>query len=230
MKVLRSVRSGTDLAPLFDARQHVLAVAGALHQFQDALVGVLERDVEIRQDLALRHQRDHFVHMRIGIHVMQAHPRAPPSLFQLAHRRSQLGHAALERPAAPEAGAVFHVHAIGAGVLRDHQQFLHARVDQVLRFLHHIADRAADQIAAQTGDDAEGAAVVAAFGNFHVGVMFRREADALRRAPDRKADRAVWASADAPLPSPRRWHAARSPPAPGMRLPAPRRPWRRGSR
>ena len=38
-----------------------------------------------------------------------------------------------------------------------------------------------DQIAAQLGDDAEAAAVVAAFGNLQIGVVPRRQLDALRR-------------------------------------------------
>ena len=37
---------------------------------------MLERDVEIGQDLALGHQRDDLVDMRIGIDVVQPHPGA----------------------------------------------------------------------------------------------------------------------------------------------------------
>src|SRR5690606_34038742 len=73
------------------------------------------------------------------------------------------------------------VDAVGAGVLRDDQQLLHARLHQALGFAHDVADGAADQIAAHGRNDAEAAAVVAAFGNLQVGVMPRRELDPLRR-------------------------------------------------
>ena len=77
--------------------------------------------------------------------------------------------------------AVFDIDAVGAGVLRDDQNLFHAGPGQVLGFSEHVADRARYQRAAQRGDDAEGAAVVAAFGNLQIGVVIRRQADALRR-------------------------------------------------
>jgi len=49
----------------------------------------------------------------------------------------------------------------------------------MLRFLHHIAHRTADQAAAQAGNDAECTAMVAPLGNFHVRIMARRKAYAL---------------------------------------------------
>ena len=107
---------------------------------------------------------------------MQPHPDAEGG--QCLH---QFGHAGLDRAAVPETGSVFDVDTISAGVLRNHQQFFHAGFDQVLRFLHDVADRTADQIAAHRRDDAEGAAVVAAFGNFQIGIVPRRQADTLRR-------------------------------------------------
>ncbi len=84
--------------------------------------------------------------------------------------------------AVPEqARLVFHVDAVGAGVLRDDQQFLDARLGQLFRLAQHVGGRARDQIAAQRRDDAEGAAVVAALGNLQIGVVARRQLDALRR-------------------------------------------------
>ena len=58
-------------------RSSVLSILRrALHQFQDARAGVLERDVEVRQDFSFRHQRDHLVHVRIRVDVVQARPHA----------------------------------------------------------------------------------------------------------------------------------------------------------
>ncbi|KAG0929904.1 hypothetical protein G6F31_017194 [Rhizopus arrhizus] len=137
---------------------------------------MLERDVQVRQDLAFRHQRDHFVHVRIRVHVVQARPDA-----HFGQGQTELGHTGLDRAAVPETAAEFHVHAVGTGVLRDHQHFLHAGLDQALGLAQHIAHRTADQVAAHRRDDAEAAAVIAAFGNLQVGVVARRELDALRR-------------------------------------------------
>jgi hypothetical protein len=90
-------------------------------------------------------------------------------------------HPRLDRAAADEVELVAHVDAVGAGVLRNHQQFLHALLDQVLGFAHHLADRSADEIAAHRRDDAEAAAVVAALRDLQVGIVLRRQLDAGRR-------------------------------------------------
>src|SRR5690606_18619277 len=95
--------------------------------------------------------------------------------------RTELGHARPDRPAVPEAAAVLDVHAVGAGVLRNDQQLLDAGLHQALGLVQDLAHRPADQVAAHGRDDAEAAAVVAAFGNLQVGVVARRELDALRR-------------------------------------------------
>ncbi len=137
---------------------------------------MLERHVEVGQHIALGHQGNDLVHMRIGVDVMQPHPHV-----EFAQRARQLGHARLQRAPAPETGAVFDVDAVGRGVLRNHQQLLHPGLDQVLRLLQHLAHRAAHQIAAHAGDNAERTAMVAALGNLEVGVVLRREANALRR-------------------------------------------------
>ena len=68
--------------------------------------------------------------------------------------------------------------AVGGGVLGDDEQFFHAVFHEVRRFAHDLPDGAALQAAAQVGDDAEGAFVVAAFGDFQVGVVARGEFEA----------------------------------------------------
>src|SRR5690606_10712582 len=54
-----------DVAPAGDPLTHPVDRAGPLHQLQDPRAGVLERDVQVRQQPALRHQRDHLVHVRV---------------------------------------------------------------------------------------------------------------------------------------------------------------------
>jgi hypothetical protein len=50
----------------------------------------------------------------------------------------------LVRLAAPVALGVLQVHAVGAGVLRDHQQLLHAAATSVLGLAQHLVHRPAD--------------------------------------------------------------------------------------
>ena len=176
MKVERSVRSGTDLAPLGDALQRLFLRGRTLHALEHVGRGVLERDVEIGQHLALGHQRNDVVDVRVGVDVMQPHPDA-----EFAQRLRQVDELRADFLVAPFAGSIFDVEPIGRGVLRDHQQFLDAGGDQFLGLAQHVGGRARHQIAAQARDDAERAAVVAAFGNLQIGVVPRRQLDAFRR-------------------------------------------------
>ncbi len=135
---------GADLAPGADALQVVLGARRPLHRLEDARIRVLERHVEVRQDLALGHQRDEVIDARVRIDVVQAHPDA-----EFGQRLAQFLQARLDRTPAEEAGAVFHIDAVGAGVLRDDQQLAHAGFGEVLRFGEHVADRPADERTAQ---------------------------------------------------------------------------------
>ena len=177
MKVLRITISGHCRAPLLDALQILLATGRPLHALEHIGMAVLQRHIQVRQHLARGHQRNHLVHTWVRIHIMQAHPGAI-RLGQIAQRLHQFQHAGLDRLAVPEAGAVLDVHAIGRGVLADHQQFLDAAFEQRARIVQHIADRPRHQVAAHRRNDAEGAAVVAAFADLQVGIVARRQLDA----------------------------------------------------
>src|SRR5690554_2676486 len=165
-----------DLTPFADPLQGSVFEGRPLHRFQHLRTGMLEGNIQVRQDLALGHQRDQLVHMGIGIDIVQTHPDA-----EFAQCLAHLGHAGLDRTTVPETGAVLDIHAIGAGVLGNDQHFLHSSLDQTLRLAQHLAHRPADQLAAHRGNDAEAAAVVAAFGNLQVGVVARGQLDTLRR-------------------------------------------------
>ena len=176
MKVERSVRSGQISRQRAMRVERLFLRRRPLHALQHVGGGVLERDVEIGQHVAVRHQRDDVVDMRVGIDVVQPHPGAERA--ELAREIEELRpHLAV----LPLARGVFDVDAVGRGVLRDHQQFLDAGRDQPLGLAQHVGGGPRDQIAAQLRDDAEGAAVVAAFGNLQIGVVPRRELDALGR-------------------------------------------------
>src|SRR5690606_1583344 len=100
------------LAPALHALQRLLHGAGPLHQLEDARAGVLERNVQVRQQAALPHQRHDVVDVRIRVDVMQAHPRV-----ELRQAFAQCLHPRLVLRAAPFARRVFEIDAVGARVL-----------------------------------------------------------------------------------------------------------------
>ena len=81
----------------------------------------------------------------------------------------------------PPARGIFDIDAVGRGVLGDDEQLLYPGGDESFRLAQHVRGRPRDEVAAQLRDDAEGAAIVAALGNLQIGVVARRELDALRR-------------------------------------------------
>ena len=140
-----------------DALKRLLLRRRAFHALEHVRARMLERHVEVGQHLALRHQRDDLVHMRVGIDVVQPHPDA-----QLTQRARQIAEFRRHRAAAPVARRIADVDAIGGGVLRDDQKLLHPGRDQPLGLAQHVGGRPGDEVAAQLRDDAEGAAIVAA--------------------------------------------------------------------
>ena len=176
MKVLRSVSEGSSARQRRMRCEGVGRARGPLHAAQYAGARVLERDVEVGQYAAFGHQRDHAVDVGIGIDVVESNPDA-----ELAECRCEPLEARLVRAPAKLARGMADVDAVGARVLRDHEQLLDPRLRQPLSLAHHVRDRATHEIAAHRGDDAERAAVIAAFGDLEIGVVARGQLDALRR-------------------------------------------------
>lgn len=106
------------------------------------------------------------VHMGIRVDIMQSYPHA-----QICQCFTQAKHAGLNGAALPETGAILDVYAVGTGVLGDHQQLLHTGNHQPLCLLQYIANTATHQLASHRGNYAETAAMIAALGNLHVGIM-----------------------------------------------------------
>src|SRR6185437_8995121 len=149
---------GTNIAPTTDAFRRLLLRRRTAHRFQHRRRRVLKRNVEIRQYFAFRHQRDHIVDMRIRIDVVQAHPGT-----EVPKCTRQIEKAGLQRRAFPRALRIFEIDAISARVLADDEQLFDAGFDEAFGLGHDVVGRPARQIAAQRRNDAEGAAVVAAF-------------------------------------------------------------------
>ncbi len=88
---------------------------------------MLKRNIQVRESQTFGHQRDQVAHMRIGIDVMQPHPRAQPA--QIAGKVGDMR-------AVVTLCRVFDINAIGRRVLRYHQQFPDPGGNQLFRLAH----------------------------------------------------------------------------------------------
>ena len=122
MNVLRSVMSGQTSRQRRTRSSVFSACAGRRMSLRTRGLPCWNRHVEVRQHLAVGHQRNHVVHVRVRVDVVQAHPDA-----ERAQCAREVDEPRLERLAAPEAGGIAQVRAVGARVLRDHEQFLRRR-------------------------------------------------------------------------------------------------------
>jgi hypothetical protein len=137
---------------------------------------MLERDVEIRKHKPFSHEAYDLVDVGVGVDVVQPDPGAELSkLFRQIKKPSP------NSAIPPHALCVLQVDAVGAGVLGDDEELLHAGLHELLRLAQHLGGRAAHEIAPELRDDAERTAVIAALGNLQVRVMARCELDPLRR-------------------------------------------------
>src|SRR5690606_11114508 len=167
---------GTDRAPLLQPFEHFGFVRGTLHRPQHFRAGVLERDVEVRRQEAFGHQRDYRVDVRVGVDVVQTHPgNLALGRAQLAQFAREVGHVRAYGMALPQPLLVPDVDAVGAGVLADDEQLARTCRDQLFGFPKHGVDSPTGKLPTQLRDDAEGAGVIAAFGNLQIAVVPRGE-------------------------------------------------------
>lgn len=118
---------------------------------------MLERNIEVREDLPLSHQRNNAVHHRVRVHVVEADPETETA--QAQRRGPQDAYA---RGGARERELIAEVGTVGRRVLRDHHDFLHAVFLQAPGFAHDGVHRAGVKLAAELRNDAERAVIVAA--------------------------------------------------------------------
>ena len=137
---------------------------------------MLQGHVQVGQDGAFRHERNDLIHLGIGIDIVQAYPCG-----QLSQGLGEADQAGFHGLAGNEIRAVFQIDAIGAGILGHHQQLAHPCFYQTLGLCNDFMQRAAHQVATQSGDDAELATVVTALGNLEIGIVPGRELDPLGR-------------------------------------------------
>ena len=163
-----------DLAPGFYAGQRVFRGRRPLHQLENFSAAVLEGDIQVRQQFSLGHEWNDLVDMRVGVNIVQPDPHA-----EFSQPFGQAFEITGHQPVAPEITAVLQIHAICGGILRYHQQFPDAGRNQLFSLAQNFARMAADQPPPHGGDNAEGAFMVAAFRYFQIGIVSRRQLDAL---------------------------------------------------
>ena len=105
------------------------------HAFQHLRVRMLKWHIQIGQHFALRHERNNLIDMGVWVNIMQTHPDT-----QLAQFLDQLGHARFNWPTIDKAGLVFQVNPVSTGVLRNDQQLLDTRLDQVFGLAYYLAN------------------------------------------------------------------------------------------
>ena len=149
--------------------QEGVAVGAALHAGQDVAAGMLQRHVDVfGQAFVGGEGFEHFLRYAIWIGVEKAHPE---QVFDLGEAFEELR----------EAVAQVEVFAVGGCVLADQGDFASAGGGEIFRFADDGFESAAAEFAAKLRDDAEGAGVIAAFGDFDVGLVLRRGDDARRQ-------------------------------------------------
>ena len=157
MKEVRKVRSGMACAHLGDELEEYLRRAAALHALEHRGRGVLQGNVNVAAQARVR--GEHFKQARgdlVGIGVEETDPAEILDLRELFEQR---GEAILNAEVFAEAGCV----------LPDEVDFAHALGGEALGLDDDRGDGARAELAAELRNDAEGAGMIAAFGNLDVG-------------------------------------------------------------
>ena len=152
----------THFTPSTDTFDIFFTTGRPLHALQYIGMRMLQRHIEIRQDMAIIHEWDNVIDMRIRVNIMQTNPGII-AFSQLTQGFDQLRHMRLEWFAIPKAGTELDVDAIGTGILRNDEQFLDPGFEQIFRFQHDFGDRPRHQVATHRWNDAKTAAMIAAF-------------------------------------------------------------------
>mmetsp|Transcript_18391 Transcript_18391/g.54897 ORF Transcript_18391/g.54897 Transcript_18391/m.54897 type:complete len:568 (+) Transcript_18391:413-2116(+) len=155
---------------------HGVVLGWAVHAKQRHVVDVLKGDVDVLAHLGVVSDLVNKVIRKVArVGVQDAHPAQPLELAELMHQLRQ------PLPVAP-------VLPILVGVLRDEVELYDAGLHQLGCLLQECRPRLRAELAAEAGDGAERARVVAALGDAQVGRVSRREAVAvpLWPEPDRR--------------------------------------------
>src|SRR5262245_63303278 len=118
---------------------------------------------------------------------MQPHPGA-----ERAKRAGEIEKLRPHLTSLPHARRIFDVRPVGRSVLRNNQKLLYARGDEALGLAQHVGGGPRDQVAPQSWDDAEAAAIVAAFRNLQIRTVPGGELEALGSEEDEDRGSSRW--------------------------------------
>ena len=90
---------------------------GPFHLLQNPRAAVLKRNIQVRQNPGISHHGNYLIDMWVGVDIVQAHPDT-----ETAKCVAQFFHARPDWPSTPEIQFVFHVNAVGRGILGNDQQ------------------------------------------------------------------------------------------------------------
>jgi len=175
---------GDAVAHFLEKVADVLAIGFPVHLLEHVIGNMLKRDVDIAGNLgALGDGFDELVGPVGGVGVEEADPEVALEFVEGAEERGE-GFAFGGVDPGGGIGAVAEalplVHAEVGRVLGDEIDFLHALGDEALGFADDGVLGAGAVLATDLGDDAEGASVVASFGDFDVGHVIRGEPESGR--------------------------------------------------
>ena len=153
-------KAGNSLPELSEKLPQECTVSAPVHQTKNAVVAMLNGDIQIFDDFRLGgHHVHEFVVNFIGIDIVHPNPLEPVDFAKLPQKLGQ------QAPVAGQIGAV------AAGILGHHDELLHAVGGQEPGLIEHIVHLPAAVFAPQGGNDAVGAVVVAALGDLDKGIM-----------------------------------------------------------
>ena len=170
MKLVRMATPGIVRADTFDQLQEDVAGCSALHALQHRGAGMLQRHVDVLdQRGVLRDRIEQLLGDLVRIGVEETHP------FRL--RRFDLRQAGEQLRQTVFEAEIF---AVAGGVLADQIDLAHALREEARRFRNHRFEAAAAEFAAILRDHAEGAGMIAAFGDLDVREVARSGENARR--------------------------------------------------
>ena len=160
----------------------VVAGGFALHGSEHAVGDVLEGDIDVASDLGgIGDGADEFVAPVGWVGVEETDPEVAFDGIEGADERGEtFAFGAIDGAAWVRADVFPFIHAEVGGVLADEIDFADTGLDELGDLADDAVLGAAAVAAADAGDDAERAGVVAALGDFDVGGVSRREAEAGR--------------------------------------------------
>ena len=158
--------AGNRAAHLLDGTQEQFGAPASFHSFQGGRRGVLQRDVDVGTDVFVG--GDGFEETTCDFIGVRVEKTDPAKIFNCGQLLQQNGESFLQAE----------IFAVTSRVLADKRNLADAAASQALSLCDDRLKSPGTEFAAQLGNDAEAARVIAALGNLDVGGVARRREDA----------------------------------------------------